>query len=554
MGTWCQRTWRVRIDFLKTPHGRGKPDDFRSRPGKPRRRFAPAGADAAPAARSGSVGTNPSRAGGAARSGAVGTVARETARGLTLWRPRSADEQVAPEATRYGRAPRDAVHRGALISADLLSAALATLFAVGLVGGRAPGLQVFALVPLVVLLSRPLRLYGRDALVLRASTLNEAPSALTVSVLYAVAVWLTDDILIGDPLTKAEFLALWLGLFLLMLAARALARSSAHRASRPERCLLVSADPFRFDRLRESLRLGHQTGADAVLGVVLDASAIETLASGGLRRLISEHRIDRVIIAPGNADSESVVNLVRDAEACGVKVSLLHSFGEVLGSAVASDELPAGTMLTVRPLGYRGWSPALKRGFDIFVGGLIVALLAPLLLAIASAIKLTSSGPVLFRQPRVGRGGRAFELLKFRSMIENADDLKHSLLARNEAEGLFKIDRDPRVTRVGQWLRRTSLDELPQLFNVLRGEMSLVGPRPLIIEEDRHIEGWHRRRLDLRPGMTGPWQVLCSRWHWHVPLNEMVVIDYLYLVNWSLWQDVKCLLRTVPCVIGRRGM
>ena len=507
-----------------------------------------------PAGRSGSVGTNPSQVGGAVPSGAVGTVVQETAGGLTLWRPRSADEGIAPEAIHYSWATRDAVHRGALISADLLSAALATLLAVGVVGGRAPGLQVLALVPLVVLLGRPLRLYGRDALVLRASTLNEAPSALMVSVLYAVAVWLTDDILIGDPLTKAEFVALWLGLFLLMLAARALARSSAHRASRPERCLLVSADPFRFDRLRESLRLGHQTGADAVLGVVLDSSAIETLAGGGLHRLISKHRIERVIMAPGNADSESVVSIVRDAEACGVKVSLLHSFGEVLGSAVASDELPAGTMLTVRPLGYSGWSPVLKRGFDIFVGGLLLVLLSPLLLAIAIAIKLNSPGPVFFRQPRVGRDGRTFEMLKFRSMVENADDLKQSLLARNEVEGLFKIAGDPRVTRVGEWLRHTSLDELPQLINVVRGDMSLVGPRPLIVEEDRQIRGWHRRRLNLRPGMTGPWQVLCSRWSWHVPLNEMVVIDYLYLANWSLWQDVKCLLRTIPCVIGRRGM
>jgi lipopolysaccharide/colanic/teichoic acid biosynthesis glycosyltransferase len=124
------------------------------------------------------------------------------------------------------------------------------------------------------------------------------------------------------------------------------------------------------------------------------------------------------------------------------------------------------------------------------------------------------------------------------------------LRERNEQEGLFKIADDPRVTRVGRILRRTSLDELTQLFNVVRGEMSLVGPRPLVPEEDRQIQGWHRRRLHLTPGMTGPWQVLGSS---RIPMREMVTIDYLYVANWSLWGDFKILLRTVPHVVLRRG-
>ena len=137
-------------------------------------------------------------------------------------------------------------------------------------------------------------------------------------------------------------------------------------------------------------------------------------------------------------------------------------------------------------------------------------------------------------------------------MVENADQLKESLRDRNEAqEGLFKIAEDPRVTRVGRFLRRTALDELPQLFNIISGQMSLVGPRPLVIEEDQRIEGWHRRRLELMPGMTGPWQILGPS---RVPLKEMVALDYLYVANWSLWTDIKILLRTVPHVLGRRGM
>jgi lipopolysaccharide/colanic/teichoic acid biosynthesis glycosyltransferase len=135
-------------------------------------------------------------------------------------------------------------------------------------------------------------------------------------------------------------------------------------------------------------------------------------------------------------------------------------------------------------------------------------------------------------------------------MVPDAEELKPDLALLNEADGLFKIDGDPRITLVGRVLRRTLLDELPQLLNVLRGEMSLVGPRPLVLDEDEQIHGWHRRRLDLMPGMTGPWQVAGAA---RIPLREMIAIDYLYVANWSLWGDVKILLRTVPLVFLRRG-
>jgi lipopolysaccharide/colanic/teichoic acid biosynthesis glycosyltransferase len=170
---------------------------------------------------------------------------------------------------------------------------------------------------------------------------------------------------------------------------------------------------------------------------------------------------------------------------------------------------------------------------------------------IAVTIKLTSPGPVLFRQRRVGRNGRVFEMLKFRTMVDGADAQKEALKSLNEAHGLFKIADDPRITKVGRFLRRASLDELPQLFNVLRGEMSLVGPRPLVTDEDSEIEGWRRRRLVVPPGMTGFWQLLGSS---RVPRDEMVKIDYLYGANWSLWVDVKILLRTLPHVLARRGL
>jgi lipopolysaccharide/colanic/teichoic acid biosynthesis glycosyltransferase len=196
---------------------------------------------------------------------------------------------------------------------------------------------------------------------------------------------------------------------------------------------------------------------------------------------------------------------------------------------------------------------AAKRALDAVGATLVVLALLPLLLAIAIAIKLESRGAVLFRQSRAGRGGEPFDMFKFRTMYADAEQRKPELLALNEMrEGvMFKIRFDPRVTRVGRTLRRLSLDELPQLLNVWRGEMSLVGPRPLVVDEDAKIEGHDRARLHLTPGMTGHWQILGSA---RVPLHEMVGIDYLYVANWSLWTDVKILLRTVPYVLRRRGM
>ncbi len=432
-----------------------------------------------------------------------------------------------------------------------MAALLGTLAAVT-AGARFPSIAgLLVTVPMIVVVCKAAGLYDRDELLLRTSTLDEAPGILTVASLYAIVVWLTDRILLADSFDKRQFLALWATLLVVMLLGRKTARYLARRIAEPERCLLLSGNRYAFDRIATTLRLGREAAADVALGVVLEPDATAALIDGGLRYLTQSHHIDRVIIAPGEADSDSVFDLVREAEAAYCKVSLLPRFGEVLGSAVVFDELPAATMLAVRRWGLSRSSQHMKRGFDLVIAPLILLALAPVMLAIAVWIKLCSRGPVFFRQPRIGRDGRAFELLKFRSMVDDADALKESLHHRNEADGLFKIANDPRITGPGRWLRRMSLDELPQLINVIKGDMSLVGPRPLVEEEDNKIQGRHRQRLDLPPGMTGHWQVMGSS---RVPLNDMVVIDYLYIANWSLWRDVKCLLRTIPYILGRRGL
>jgi lipopolysaccharide/colanic/teichoic acid biosynthesis glycosyltransferase len=204
-----------------------------------------------------------------------------------------------------------------------------------------------------------------------------------------------------------------------------------------------------------------------------------------------------------------------------------------------------------RPRGLSRPARALKRTLDLLGASLLLIIGAPLLFLIALAIRLEGPGPVFFRQTRIGRDGRPFRIVKFRTMVVGADALKESLRELNEATGLFKIAADPRITRVGGLVRRTCMDEVPQLFNVLKGEMSLVGPRPLIPEEDCMIVGWQRGRLQTAPGMTGHWQVLGAA---RIPLEEMVAIDCRYVANWTIWSDLGTLARTIPCVLARRGI
>jgi lipopolysaccharide/colanic/teichoic acid biosynthesis glycosyltransferase len=193
----------------------------------------------------------------------------------------------------------------------------------------------------------------------------------------------------------------------------------------------------------------------------------------------------------------------------------------------------------------------LKRSFDLLVSVLVFVVGLPLWIAIAIAIKVESRGPILYRDRRVGLNEREFDMVKFRTMRADAPKLQKRLEAENEAEGaLFKLRDDPRVTRVGAFLRRFSLDEVPQVLNVVRGEMSLVGPRPLPIRDYKLLEPWHRKRYLVLPGMTGLWQIAGRS---DLSFDDLVRLDFYYLENWSIWLDISILLRTVPAVIAARG-
>jgi exopolysaccharide biosynthesis polyprenyl glycosylphosphotransferase len=305
------------------------------------------------------------------------------------------------------------------------------------------------------------------------------------------------------------------------------------------------------DRARERIENGSGVHAVVVGEIASARIGEEEVPLGVLAEIATEQDVQRVVIAPRSTDHGDVLNLVRAVKTLGLHVSVLPRLLEVVGSSVVVDDLAGLRVLGVRRFGLTRSSLLLKRVFDLAGAALGLVLLAPLIAIVALIVKLDSEGPVFFRQERIGKEGRSFSMVKFRTMVAGADAMKSDLVHLNEATGLFKIEDDPRHTRVGRFLRRTSLDELPQLWNVLKGEMSLVGPRPLVSEDDLRIHGWDRRRLHLTPGMTGPWQVLGSA---RIPLQDMVKVDYLYVATWSLWGDVKILLQTLGFVARRQGI
>jgi exopolysaccharide biosynthesis polyprenyl glycosylphosphotransferase len=442
---------------------------------------------------------------------------------------------------------RESLRRRLLGVADAIAAMVALLVVINIFGDETSVLAAIAAGPLVVLVCKLAGLYDRDELRLVHSTLDEAPVLLQISGLFALGVTILHPLVLGSGLADGQIAVLWLGTFGSLMAARMLARRLSDHLSPPERCVVIG-DPQLADRIRG--RLSESPRARVVATVPLGGADIDAVAAGDpshLAELVDELHVHRIIIAP-TSTAQSVGDLVRAAKAVGVRVSVLPRLFEVVGSAVEFDDVNGMPMLGVRPFGLPRSSRLIKRAFDLMATVLGMLLVGPLMALIALAIRLDSPGPVFFRQVRVGRDGQHFHILKFRSMVIGADAEKDRLRALNEAgDGMFKLADDPRVTRMGKLLRRTSLDELPQVLNVLRGEMSLVGPRPLVTEEDVRILGLDRSRLHLMPGMTGPWQIGPR-----VPMREMVGIDYRYVSNWSLWLDVKLLLRTARHMF-RRG-
>uniref|UniRef100_A0A6J5Z8V6 Unannotated protein n=1 Tax=freshwater metagenome TaxID=449393 RepID=A0A6J5Z8V6_9ZZZZ len=261
--------------------------------------------------------------------------------------------------------------------------------------------------------------------------------------------------------------------------------------------------------------------------------------------------IDELIVADPDFAETRVLEIVDRCHRRGVRVRVAPTTMGVLARRAEFVPGAAVPLFELRPPVFEGADYALKRFFDLTGSLLGLILLSPLLLIIALAVKLTSRGPVMFRSRRPGIAGVPFSCLKFRTMYEGAELRQHELEDENEADGpLFKIRRDPRVTPVGRTLRRFSLDELPQLWNVLRGEMSIVGPRPLPQRDYARLEDWHRKRYLVLPGMTGLWQVSGRS---ELDFDDLVKLDFLYIERWSLALDLSIIVQTIPAVIRRHG-
>ncbi|MFH0886924.1 MAG: sugar transferase [bacterium] len=269
-----------------------------------------------------------------------------------------------------------------------------------------------------------------------------------------------------------------------------------------------------------------------------------------IKKMIKDHKISEVLVGTDKISDEKILDIITECEVLKVKFKIVPGMLEMLASRVDTDEIGGIPLVSISEINLQGYKAWLKRFFDIILCAAMAILVLPLIALVAILIKLDSKGPVFFRQKRVGKDGIPFYMFKFRTMKDGAQDDFAQVARKGDAKGLyFKMKSDPRITRVGKYLRKYSLDEIPQFFNVVIGDMSLVGPRPPLPHEVKGYDSWHWKRLRVLPGITGLWQVE-GKERWDIPFEEVVKLDLLYIENWSLWLDFKILLRTIPAVLS----
>jgi exopolysaccharide biosynthesis polyprenyl glycosylphosphotransferase len=471
-------------------------------------------------------------------------------------RARHGGQPVQVVAPHHG--PRDAAVRRLLALADLGGVLIALALATSAVSRHHRELLwALPFLPFWVVIFKAYGLYDRDTKRIGHATIDDLP-------------WILHGVLLGSVLMLVFFRLASVGSFdlgdLAVFAAiatlgiatlRASARRLAVGMLGPERLLLVGDGP-QIATLARKLESHPEYGVQVIGAITHSTDAVlpthppvlGSISELDLNRLVASHGVERLVVAHEDFEGSALFDLLHRCRELNVKVSVLPQLFDALGPSVELDDVEGVTVLGVNPPVLPRSSRLLKRTIDLVGSAVLLVLTAPLHLAIAIAVKLDTPGPVFFRQERIGRCGRRFRLIKFRTMALDAEERRAALLAASKDPNWLLIDEDPRITRVGRFLRVCSLDELPQLWNVLRGEMSLVGPRPIIEDEDRRLEGWRRSRIDLTPGITGLWQVLGRT---NISFEEMVKLDYLYVTNWSLWTDLRLVLRTLPAVLLRRG-
>ncbi len=417
------------------------------------------------------------------------------------------------------------------------------------------------LVPLWIAALWAFGLYREPGRSLGGGTFVQSFAGLTALTATAWVVLVGMVLIRGEDAPVASLITFWVLAAVLVPLGRWLTKALVwSRPSFRERVLIIGAGEVghtvagkiaKHPRLRVKLvgflDDGEPRRGDAGSGVRVPVLGV----LGDLSRVIAEQGVDRVIIAFSRARHSDFLRVARVCADTGVQVNIVPRLFEVVSSRALVDDVEGIPLLDVGHVELGRFNMAAKRVFDLVVGAVVCVVALPVMGVVAVLIKLESPGPVFFRQERMGKAGRTFMILKFRSMYQGAERLREDLAEQNEYSGpMFKMKRDPRVTRVGGWLRRWSVDELPQLLNVMKGDMSLVGPRPLWVEEARQCRGWTQKRLDITPGMTGLWQVLGRN---DIPFEEMVKLDYMYVTGWSLGWDVKLLLQTIGAVLDKRG-
>jgi len=442
------------------------------------------------------------------------------------------------------------------------------VYAHHLLEGASSGMAEVALfaatLPCWVLVARLYGLYSRDAERADHTTADEAPAMLNMITLGTWLLYLLSRLTGVTNLGFEPVAVFWAVSICAVLCCRALARFVARRGTAyVQNAVVLGAGDV--GQLIGRKLLMHPEYAINLVGFVDDRPRTPRADLDGFRvlgpiselpEIVRRHDVERVIVAYSNDPHEATLAAVRGLADQGVQVDVVPRLFEVVGEGTTVHAVEGLALLSL-PAGRLPWSArVLKRGLDLVGAIALLALVAPFVVLTAIVIRLDSPGPVFFRQRRIGEAGRPFRMWKFRTMALDADARKCDIAHLNKhlAPGgdprMFKVPDDPRVTRVGKALRRFSLDELPQLLNVIRGEMSLVGPRPLIPDENRFVKDWAQKRLELRPGMTGLWQVLGRN---DIPFDEMVRLDYLYVNTWSLWNDVRLMARTLPAVLGQNG-
>jgi exopolysaccharide biosynthesis polyprenyl glycosylphosphotransferase len=390
-------------------------------------------------------------------------------------------------------------------------------------------------------------------------------SVVTASVLFLLVVWalrIDERLLDQDRLSRGWILLFAAFALLLLLgekiALRIISRYVRGRGFNYRTVLLVGANDA-ARAIADSIR-AHRYWGYRIAGFVADdgQEAPETLDGlpvlgrvSGLRALLERQVVDEVIFAVDRRDFDRFEDLFLSLQEQGILTRFaLNLFPHTLAK-VSLEELDGVPLVTFSTTPTGALALAFKRALDVALSAILLILALPVVLAIAIAVKASSSGAVLFRQTRCGLNGRPFTLYKFRTMIPDAEERRAEVAHLNEMDGpVFKARNDPRVTRFGRLLRKFSLDELPQLWNVLKGDMSLVGPRPPIPEEVARYERWQRRRLAMKPGLTCLWQISGRN---QVDFDQWMKLDLAYIDNWSPWLDLKILLRTVPVVLSGRG-